>query len=176
MSDDLDDLFRRYHQELHRFARRRLGEPDMAADVVQDAFLRYAVMAGPGGAGQAQAVRNPKFFLFRIVSNLIIDLTRQRARRGTETGHGAMIDAHPDATPSPERMAMGRQDLARLAQAIDGLPPRCREVFVLARIEGLKYPEIGARLGISPKTVYSHLVRSLALIKIAMNADSESDL
>ena len=173
MSDDLDDLFRRYHQELNRFARRRLGEPDMAADVVQDAFLRYAVMAGPGGTGQAQAVRNPKFFLFRIVSNLIIDLTRQRARRRTETGHGAMIDAHPDATPSPERMAMGRQDLADDPELKhnDG-----REVFVLARIEGLKYPEIGARLGISPKTVYSHLVRSLALIKIAMNADSESDL
>ena len=177
MSDDLDDLFRRYHHELHRFARQRLGDPDAAADVVQDAFLRYTVLAGAGaGAGGTQtgAVRNPKFFLFRIVSNLIIDLTRQRARRATDTGQDAAIDRHADPLASPERTTMGRQDLARLARAVDSLPPRCREVFLLARIEGLNYPEIGDRLGISPKTVYSHLVKALALLKLAMDGDADS--
>lgn len=181
MSHDLDDLFRRYHQELHRFARQRLGDADMAADVVQDAFLRYAVAVGADGVNTSlesgrrkTAVDNPKSFLLRIVSNLIIDFTRQRARRSTETGHDEAIDAHPDPVPSPERTAMGRQEILHLARAIENLPPRCRQVFLMARVEGLSYPEIGQRLSISPKTVFSHLVKALALLKTAMDRETAS--
>ena len=64
--------------------------------------------------------------------------------------------------PHAEQVVLTRQELAILQQAVDELPPRCREVFVLARLEGPTYAQIGTRLGISPKTAFSHTVKALA--------------
>lgn len=51
------------------------------------------------------------------------------------------------------------------------MPPRAREVFLLSRIEGLTYVEIGERLGISPKTVFGHMVVALERLRAQMNAE-----
>ena len=48
------------------------------------------------------------------------------------------------------------------------MPAPCREIFLLVRVEGLTYVQIGERLGISPKTAYSRMVRALDLLKLGM--------
>ncbi|PQA33961.1 RNA polymerase sigma factor, partial [Amnimonas aquatica] len=79
MPANLDLLFRNHHGELKRMAYGRLGDREAAADVVQDAFLRYAVMAQ---SERQAAIESPRQFLWRIVQNLIIDMARRRRRRG----------------------------------------------------------------------------------------------
>ena len=54
--------------------------------------------------------------------------------------------------PGPDRSVIARDELLRLQGAIDRLPPRCREVVTLARIEGLTGREIAARMGVSEIT------------------------
>jgi len=51
------------------------------------------------------------------------------------------------------------------------MPPRAREVFMLARFEGLSYVEIGQRLDISPKTVFSHMVSALERLRSQRDGD-----
>jgi RNA polymerase sigma factor (sigma-70 family) len=62
---------------------------------------------------------------------------------------------------SPERIALARERLALLAAAMDELPPRCREVFVLRQVEQLDQAEIARRLCISRNMVEKHLRKAL---------------
>ena len=70
-----------------------------------------------------------------------------------------------------ERVASGieraeARDLAEaLSRALDELSPRCQEVFLLSRNRGLPIAEIGAMLGISPKTVEIHMTRALSALR-----------
>jgi RNA polymerase sigma-70 factor (ECF subfamily) len=60
---------------------------------------------------------------------------------------------------------IARQELRRLAAAIDTLPPRCREVFLLVRFENLSNGEAAIRLGISRNMVEKHLIKALLQIR-----------
>lgn len=100
---------------------------------------------------------SPKAFLFTTARNLLI----QRVRREQVVPFEAMADVEALGTaidsPSPERTVIGRDELRRLQRALDKLPPRCREAFILQQIDGLSRAEIGVRMGISEKTVMTHL-------------------
>lgn len=67
----LDALFRQHHQELSRFACSRLGCPEDAVDVVQDAFVRYASLSQTEAViGNETPIIAPRFFLSCLVSSL----------------------------------------------------------------------------------------------------------
>jgi RNA polymerase sigma-70 factor (ECF subfamily) len=66
-------------------------------------------------------------------------------------------------TPSPEREISAKQELELLRAAIEDLPPRCREVFLLSRVRRMTYPEIAAHCSISVKMVEKHISRALAV-------------
>jgi RNA polymerase sigma factor (sigma-70 family) len=79
--------------------------------------------------------------------------------------------------PGPDRNAIAREELRRLQAALDRLPPRCREVVVLRRIEGMPRRMIAARMGIAEATVAEHLangVSALADILYGETADFRS--
>ncbi|QLF94005.1 sigma-70 family RNA polymerase sigma factor [Pseudomonas sp. ABC1] len=157
MADDLDTLFRLYHRELQRLAYRRVGDRDLAADLAQDAFLRYAILE----THKRALIQSPRHFLWRILGNLVIDHGRQRARQGE---HVSLADDEYellDGRPSPERLLELRQQLQLLHRALGELPPACREALLLNRVEGLSHPAIAERLGISPSMVCKHIMRAL---------------
>lgn len=62
---------------------------------------------------------------------------------------------------TPERQVVNQDLLERVAAAIDALPPRCREAFVLNRIHGLPHDEVARALGISRSMVEKHVMRGL---------------
>jgi RNA polymerase sigma factor (sigma-70 family) len=62
--------------------------------------------------------------------------------------------------------------LRRLQIALDQLAPRCREAFVLGRIEGLSRREIAARMGISESTVRQHLMQGMRVLADLLNGSS----
>jgi len=121
------------------------------ADLRQDIYVRVFE------AAQERIPVPAKPFVFAIARNLIIDLVRRE--------HVVPIEAVADLDslnvasdiPGPDRSAMAREELRRLQVALDRLPPRCREVIVRKRIEGLSRHEIAARMGITADTVSAHL-------------------
>jgi RNA polymerase sigma factor (sigma-70 family) len=157
--------FAEHRDALLRFLQRRLDNAALAEDLTQETWLRAANAQGTA------AIDNPRSFLFRIAANLARDHQRHvRQRIELETA-AEVAEAIPDRQPSPETVILHRSELAQLRRVVDGLSPRCREVFILGKFEGLSLAEIAARLGISRNTVVSHMVTALASIEREMSSD-----
>ena len=89
-------------------------------------------------------------------------LLYQRWRRADlERRHAQQVDI--DAATSPEDLAQLSQTLKRLDHSLQRLPGKVRSTFLLARIDGLTYPQIAAELGISQRSVSVYMSRSQAL-------------
>lgn len=138
---ELERLYRDHKSRLHRLVSRRLADPSRAEDVTHEAFIRLATRAD-----DLPSAANPLALLTRIAINIIRDGFRsQRYRDECEPAlrqHLANVHHHPD----PERHTAGRQELARLRDAIDRLPPRCREVFIMHKVHGLSHAEVARSL------------------------------
>lgn len=148
--NSIRDLFARSQRDLMRLLTRRVGRDD-AADIVQETFLR--VMS----RDISQTIVDPGAYVRRTAVNLAMDVSR---RRRLETKLFVPEDSAPEA-PSQEASAEQSLDADRraglLTEAIDTLPPKCREVFVMRMHQELPQDEIARRLGISRNMVDRHL-------------------
>lgn len=157
----LSVTFTEQRESLKRFLLRRLGNAALAEDLAQETWIRAV------NADTATAIQNPRAYLFRIAANLATDHQRHVGRGVEVAATDAQLDI-ADCAPSPEEAALYRSEVARLRQVVAALPPRCREVFTLAKFEDLTYAEVAARLGISRNTVIKHMVVALTAIERAM--------
>lgn len=149
-----------YYQELLNFCWRSLRNREAAADLVQESYLR--VLGVQENAGE-QAVREPRALLYHTARNLIIDKHRRAALRQHEALDALPEAAHPSAPQhlQPEQALQGSQDWRACVDAIDALPPRCRDAFVLHIFEELPHAQIAARMGISVSMVEKHIARGM---------------
>lgn len=153
------DLLSKHHQELQRFLTRRVGCPDMAEDIFQTLFLRLA------GYQSGEKIDNPRAFLFRTAANLATDHLRSQERRDNLYTADARYEDFADAAPTPETIALSRQQLDILKQAVAELPPKCREVFILCKFEQYTYPQAAKMLGITESAVTKHMIKALDYCK-----------
>ena len=141
--------------DLMQFLRRSWQNKSDIDDLCQDVYARTL------DAARQKIPMPTRPFVFTIARNLVID----RARREHVVPIEAMANLESLGvaldTPSPERSAIARDELRQLQAAIDRLPPRCREVVILGRIEGLSGRQIAARLGIAETTVSDHLTAGM---------------
>ncbi len=164
----LADLVRRLHAPLTAFVRsRQRGEE--ASDIVQETWLRASPGLETGG------VANPRAYLYRIATNVMIDHA-QRARRQAEmTASGKEAEQVPSSEPSAEAAAIARSELAHLRRIVDELPPRCREVFVLRKFDQVDPAVIAERLGITRGMVEKHLRNALLHIAARMGEIDDAE-
>ena len=145
-------------------ARRLVDDADAARDLVQDAFAKVLSMEGWA------RIENPHAYLLRMMRNLSIEnLRRLRVLRFEQL---TLVDGFDVADESPDafRVLSGREQMGRLNAALQTLPARCREVFVLQRFEEKSPREIAASLGISLSTLEKRLARAHYLLACAMTA------
>jgi len=163
----VEELYLRHHDALRRFLLRLLRCEDAAADVAQDAYLRLIRYA------PRQAPANPRAYLFQVAANAARDrLALEQRRRGTVEG-GSVPESAACTRPDAEAEAMARCRLRALAAVVDELPARCREVFLMSRLDGLGNAEIAARLGISRNMVEKHIIKALMHCRRRLDADGE---
>ena len=160
--EDNAERFDRFVREcvplLERFlSRLRVGADDVQ-DVAQESLarlLRYRDSEPP----EAWTA-----LLYRIA----INVARDRARRDRTAPRGETSEPEAiSADASPEQHASDQQALARVRDAILGLSPRCRAVYLMHRVEGLSYPEIARRCGISTKAVEKQMSNALRALREA---------
>ncbi|GAB4121348.1 MAG: sigma-70 family RNA polymerase sigma factor [Rhodothalassiaceae bacterium] len=153
----LEQLVRTRNDRMIRQAVRRSVSREDAEDLAQDAYLRVL------SRDSLEPVTNLPAFLGRSMRNLAIDLVRRRSRRGdyeTSAEEDRTLETHA-ATGDPERTAIAREQLARIRDAINALPPRCRQAFILHRFHGHDYAEIARMLGVSTSSVEKYIIRAL---------------
>lgn len=143
------------HRDLVRFLSLRLRCLFTARDLAQEVYLRLA------RAGCDDAIENPRALLFQIAANLATDHGRVEGRRAEllQEAHD-LLWVQADEV-SPERQMFAREELARIAAALQRLPERTRQVFYLNRFEGIPQREIALQLGVSRTSVEKHMRRAL---------------
>lgn len=149
--------------KLVSLVRRRAGPGVDAEDLVQEAYARLVEQQ------RKACIDNPEGFVLRAASNLAVSTHRARASHGAAHADVAVAAIlRPQWSPQDEVIA-ARERLRIVEQAIDELPPRTREVFVLHRIEGMKYSEIARALDISVSAVEKNMARALAHLTLKIS-------
>lgn len=142
------DLFVAHRSALIDYAKPILGCRARAEDVVQEAYLRF------DGIAADRTLDEPVGFLFRIVRNLAVDLSRRLGREGRLHTQVESDDIAEDR-PSPEAEALYRDQLQAVLQALDELPERTRIAVRMHRLDGCTLAQIAAHLGISVGLAHS---------------------
>ena len=164
--EDVNTLCATYRSRIYRYALLSLRDADLADTVTQDCLLR-AYRARDDFRGDCSVAT----WLTRIATNLIRDSTRSRKFQFWKTASavevGALADRLRSPGISPETSLVVREELAKVWDAVDKLPGRQRNVFVLRFVEEMELPEIAAAMGLHVGTVKSHLHRALAAVRKA---------
>ena len=147
-------VFVRFQRSLLRYLRNLLVRREDAEDVAQETYLRLVRAA----ALDRSEVR-VRAFMFRAATNLAYDRFRQRRSRGQhDDGELCVLAAD---TLAAERVVALEQAIAIVEATVLGLPPRCRQVFLLRVSHECSYEEIAARLGLSKRTVEREMQTAL---------------
>ncbi len=142
------------YADLLRAIRRRTGCMHRSYDVLHDSLIRLAL------ANQHGAIEEPRIYLRKIVRHTLIDQFHDSSR-----WVGLPEQEIPtELAPSAESLTYLRQRLEAMQRILNCLPPRCREVFWLIRVEGYTYREIAAQMGISLRVVERQIARALLVI------------
>lgn len=176
MDDSFDQWFAReilaHEASLARYLARVWANRDEVHDLRQEIYVRVYE-----AAAKSRPLA-PKAFLFTTARHLMAD----RIRRTRIVSIEAMGDLEALNVPvddiSPERRTSAHQDLRRMADALNLLPPKCREVVWLRRVEELPQKEVASRLGISEKTVEKQVAKGMRLLAAAFyggKQESEQD-
>ncbi len=146
---------RPHERELRAYLRGRFPSLSDVDDLVQETYTRLLRARQLGHATLTRA------YLFVVARNVALDLLRREqvviVERIGEIDRLHLVEEGPDAA---EKLSHS-QELALLEEAMLALPPRCREVLTLRRIEGLSHREISQRLGIAEATVNAQLAIGL---------------
>lgn len=154
----LESLFREHYASLCSYAYRHLDSRAQAEEVVQDVFLAvWRLRRRRDLRGVTRA------YLFKAVRNRAIDIARDQRRADASQHNLALHEDGRDLAPDAE---LRRREIARAVRgAVDDLPDRCRDTFLLVRREGLSYREVAEVMGVSAKTVDAQLVRAVKLLR-----------
>lgn len=166
----LNSLMERHAPRLFHYLLRSLQNPDDAADLAQETFVRVY---------QNRARFNPSHrfstWLFAIATNLVKDRFRHRSRHpqvsleahNTESGE-PFERAFPDPRPQPDQILDAHNRAQIIRQAIHALPDDLRTPLLLSEFEELSHAEIGQILQCSPKAVETRLYRARKQLRLAL--------
>ena len=150
-----------YQKQVYNLALRTVGNPEDAADMTQEAFLRAYRAIGSFRGDSKLSV-----WLYRLTQNVCIDFLRSKGRKPTvsltvenEADEVQELDVADDRfDPEEQYQRKALRDAVR--RGLMALPEEYREILILREINGLSYAEIGERLQLEEGTVKSRLVRA----------------
>ena len=163
-------LVERHQRRAFAIALGLVRDENDARELVQDAFLRVY-------KGLASFQGGSSFFtwLYRIVTNLAIDLMRKPGRRDAELVDGQAIDEDADFLlvvridgVDPLDVVRRREIADRIQAALDALPPYHRGVILMREVEGMSYEEMAQAMGVSKGTIMSRLFHARQKLQRAL--------
>ena len=149
----IDRLFRKEYRPLCIYALHYLGDTSDSEDVVSDAFGKLWDKISSEGTPA-----NPRAWLYTCVRNACVDILRER-------GHETLLPSDLEGRISDEE-AIDRSAIeARLWTAIERMPEKRRQIFLMAKRDGMSYAQIASALGISENTVRNTLEAALKSLR-----------
>lgn len=158
-----------YFPKMVRFAREYVVSTEDAENIVQDIFMYLWEHRD-----MLDSLTNLNAFLFTLAKNRCIDFYR----------HKTLIDSKKESLDNlqdrerklkmealmqfDENIFTEKEIESLLVEAIEHLPEKCRQVFILSRMNGLKHEEIATQLNISVHTVQNHIVSAIRKLKVEL--------
>jgi len=153
------------YQDCYYSLRRRLislvRDEELAHDLAQDAFIKVGAIDNPS------QLQHPKAYLFKTALNLVRDHAKAQKVRNHYKQDLLNNEDYGVDSLSPEEMLLGQERIAGLQKAIDSLPYKCRQIFLLHRQHNYSHKQIAAIIGISKYTVERHVIRAMSRYKTA---------
>lgn len=154
---DFEIQFKKLYLPLGMYALRLVDDADIAEDMVQDAFMRLWLYIENHGK-----IDDFTSFMYRTVRNVCLKYLR---------GKREMLDE----SFIPDIPEVGEEDIdtsyrdARIWRAIDKLPEKCREIFLMSKRDGLNNEEIAEELNISIKTVKNQMTKAFSRLRAELS-------
>ena len=159
----LEAVFKAHYAGMASFVQRFVRSPDLAEELVQDVFLKLW-----SKREQLAEIETFRTYLFRAARNTALNyLRRAKLERRWQEEQGT--DTDPPTTFAADDETVEQELAAAVQEAINRLPPRCREIFLLSRDGGLTYAEIARSLEISVKTVETQMGRALKSLRASLH-------
>jgi RNA polymerase sigma-70 factor (ECF subfamily) len=152
----LQEIFQAYYPKVCQTILRLVKEPATAEDLAQEVFFRFWQKRE-----KIQINSSVEAYLRRMAVNEGLGYLRSRKYFPEEIEN----QTHLSSGSNAEEQYLHTELEANIHQAIDGLPPKCREVFQLSRFEELTYQEIANAMGISIKTVENQMGKALKILR-----------
>ena len=154
-SDYVGGLFRSHYDWLCSRLHRHLDSRAHAEDIAADTFVQ--LLSSPS----VLPILQPRALLTTIAQRLMYQLWR---RRDLERAYLQVLAAQPEAVePSLEERALTMESLMAVDALLDGLSPRARTAFLCSQLDGMKYADIAAMLGVSTIRVRQYVAKGLRL-------------
>ncbi len=159
-------LFAKHHGEIYAYLVRMIRDPELAADLTQDAFVKaYRAY------GSLQKDENARAWLYQIAHRVALDELRHRRIARFIPWSGEM----PGSSPSPEHLAMDVRLSGPLERALARIPERQRAALLLAEVHDLTGLELASALGISHVAARALLTRARESLRQALAAEKEAE-
>ena len=149
----IETLFRAYYGQLCMYCVHYVHDISVAEDIVMDCFLRLDEALNDG-----KDIVSLKSYIFKMCRNKSIDIM-QRGDIFNES------DDIPDLVDEDDDLIEQCAREARLWNALDSLPPACRNVFLMSKRDGMKNKDISIALGISIKTVEAQITKAYKILR-----------
>jgi RNA polymerase sigma-70 factor, ECF subfamily len=162
----VESLFTKHHNEIYAYLARMLRDPELAADLTQDAFVKAYK-----NYDTLEKNENARAWLYQIAHRVALDDLRRRKiiRMVPWTGEAR------GAAPSAERIAMDLQLSGPLERALASIPERQRAALLLAELHDLTGLELAAAMGVSHVAARAILTRARESLRRALAAEKDAE-
>jgi len=148
-------VYQQHQNELIHYTTRITACRESAEDITQESFMVLFQEV------KQQHIENPRAFLFCVAKNLAFDhLKHKKVTDNYVQAQYPLLELSIEA-PSIEQLMEKNQWLDAIKKAIDELPPRCRDSFILNKIHEMSYCEVAQTVGISESGVEKHIMKGL---------------
>ncbi len=151
-------LFELYYQKLVVFAMKYLGDLEIARDLVQDLFL--SIYESRGSISIQTSLGS---YLYGAVKNRCLNHIRHKAVR--EKHRSSIIHSENGRDPDLEEKIEATELEARIYEIVSQLPGKCRQIFIMSRVDGKRNSEIADELKLSVRTVETQISKALKVLR-----------
>jgi RNA polymerase sigma factor (sigma-70 family) len=162
-ADRLDALSREYRPALSRYFGKRAYQQADVEDLVQEVLVRLAVR------GDGSDIEQPEAYLMRTATNVWRDFLRKQRTHAQDAHEEFLEERHPNAESGPDHVLEGMESVEAVLAALNELPARTRQIFILYRVEGLRQKRVAKRIGISVSAVEKHMIKAIAHLAVHLD-------
>lgn len=158
-----EHLYNRHWKSLYAFAYKRVRSKEISEEIVQEFLTNLWA-----GRKTLQIKTSFEGYIYTAVRNLVFNYIAKETRR---KAYGHFVQLFKVDTDNSTEETIATRDLQQnIERGLNDLPLKCRSVFELSRHENKTNKEIAQELGISEKTVESHLTKAIKRLRVTLNS------